>query len=175
MMAGTEVSYEIRQAVAADKPQLLRLYAELQAYECALHPNRAAPDEITETHWAFLEDLVVKQDGKIWVAESSGGEILGFLLALVEDGEPYLIKPDRRYGYVSDIAVSEKMRGKGIGQALMDTAEIHFRKLGLSQMCVGVMCANKAGRDFYMSGGFRPYEMTYEKRLDDLSLPEVTL
>lgn len=174
-MAERNTSFKIREAEAPDRPHLLPLFEELQAYECGLHPNRADPGDVAEPHWAYLENAVNRQDGKIWVAEQDDGKIVGFILALVEESEPYLIESDRRSGYVSDIVVANHARGAGIGAALMAQAEQHFRAIGLSQMLVGALCANNSARKFYERGGFCPYEMVYEKRLDNLQVPEVVL
>ena len=141
----------IREAVEADIPRLLELYAQLaldptEAYYSQLEPefNRRAFTEMAATPGIHL--LVAEDDGVV-----TGTCMLVIL--------PGLSRGISRWAVVEYVVVDEKLRSRGIGQALMD----HAAKMAEDAGCYKVMlCSNKKRPDahrFYQRIG---YEQTHE-------------
>ncbi len=93
----------LRRAEKKDCPRLLELIKELAVYE-------KAPNEVTVTLQHFKESGFGKNPvWRAFVAEN-GNEIVGFALYYIR----YSTWKGQRM-YLEDIIVTEKMRGKGIG------------------------------------------------------------
>ena len=94
-------------------------------------------------------------------------EIIGMLVAFpmyVEqnndstDTDPVLLPYEKLEEdgsfYICGVAVYEKYRGKGIGTAFMDLAELKTRELGLSKLSLIVFEQNKGAKKLYDTLGY---------------------
>lgn len=154
----------IRKVVDGDRAELEKCFAELQAFERSIEPNRAAPEAIAH---AYVDDLLRecgRADGAIFVAESSG-EIVGFVCVLARWLSSSIIYEEREHAYVTDLLVRRNFRGQGIGKLLMEAAEGHARKTGATRIRVGVLSANTAAHSLYRTLGYRDNEVVLEKLL----------
>ncbi|GAA6622650.1 GNAT family N-acetyltransferase [Scytonema sp. NUACC26] len=159
--------FTIRSAESQDRPVLVKLMELLQDTESELHPNRPSGSQIGNEHFAYLEEIVKKQNGQIYVAQSKES-IIGFVVCFVEEldeGDLHIVERERKYGYISDLYVLETMREGGVGAALMKAAENWFLDLELEVVRVGLLCSNEKAAKFYRKAGYQPYEIVYEKRL----------
>ncbi|MEG3437251.1 GNAT family N-acetyltransferase [Pannus brasiliensis CCIBt3594] len=159
----------IRNALPGDRSILVGFREALQDSEREYHPNRPPGVEIGDAHLAYLEELALERDGRIYVA-GSAGDILGFLVCFIERldaGDLHVYDREREYGYISDLYVSPRSRGRGIGTALMEAAESHFRGRGLSVIRVNTLADNRAAIEFYRAIDYGFYEITLEKRLEE--------
>ncbi len=98
----------IRKAVKEDCSRILELISELALFE-------RAPEQVTVTLEHFVESGFGKNP--VWwafVAEAEG-EVHGFALYYIR----YSTWKGQRM-FLEDLLVTEKMRGKGIGQLLFD-------------------------------------------------------
>ena len=164
-----QANFTIRTAKLEDRPALVTLMELLQDAERELHLNRPLGSEISDAHFAYLEELVREQNGQIYVAESEEG-ILGFVVCFVEkldEGDLHVVESEREYGYISDLYVVSTMRKRGVAAALMQAAEQHFLNLDLEVVRVGLLCSNEPAVRFYRKAGYQPYEILYEKRLSE--------
>lgn len=59
------------------------------------------------------------------------------------------------------------MRKRGVAAALMQAAERHFLDLDLEVVRVGLLCSNEPAAKFYRKAGYQPYEILYEKWLNE--------
>jgi ribosomal protein S18 acetylase RimI-like enzyme len=163
-----QANFTIRTAKLEDRPVLVTLMKLLQDAERELHLNRSLGSEVSDAHFAYLEELVREQNGQIYVAESKEG-ILGFVVCFVEkhdEGDLHVVESEREYSYISDLYVVSTMRKLGVAAALMQAAERHFLNIDLGVVRVGLLCSNKPAAKFYQKAGYQPYEVLYEKRLN---------
>ncbi len=156
-----------RPAQPADRPTLVEFMAELQEFERALYSNRTEGYSMAEAHLVYLEELVRLQNGQILVAEQAG-QRLGFLVCFIEtldDGDLHVVEAERRSGFISDLYVIPAARGQGVGKALLQAAEAHFRDLGLTTIQLTALFNNHTARRVYDGSGYELYEVVYAKRL----------
>ena len=59
-------------------------------------------------------------------------------------------------GYIALLAVVAEAEGKGVGQALLQTAERWTREMGFRRLSLDVFASNGRGQQFYEMAGFRP-------------------
>lgn len=127
----------IRRAVKEDCPRLLELVQELATFE-------RAPDEVTVTLDHFSESGF--GENPVWwafVAETEG-EVQAFAM--------YYIRFSTWKGqrmYLEDLIVTEKMRGKGIGQLLFEELKKEAREKQLSAIVWQVLEWNETAINFY--------------------------
>ena len=167
--ASNQVS--IRSAAAGDRPALVGLMAELQEYERRMEADRAPGPEIAEGHFAYLEGVVERQRGAIFVA-AAGAQPVGFAVCFVEaheHGDLHVLAGQRRYGFISDLFVAAPYRAQGVGARLVAAAEAHLRAQGLTSVHISFLARNVNAEAAYRRLGYSPYMVTYAKRLKTYS------
>lgn len=155
----------IRTATGADRSALRGAIVELQDYERLLHDTRLPGEQIAD---AYLDWMLRRASthGAVLVAEL-GGVFVGFAAGWIDVSENVAETPEsNRCGYVSDVCVLPPFRGRRIATQLLDAVESHLRSNGITRLRITSLAANTAAQASYTRSGFRPYEVTYEKRLD---------
>ena len=155
----------IRRYTTDDAPAVRRCIVELQEAERLIDP-RLLPGETMAT--PYLEHLLrecAECDGTILVAEVDGA-VAGFASVLARVVSEELDDPPGSYAIVTDLAVLEPMRRRGIGAALLRESERYAQAAGATELRIGVLSGNRPARDLYLASGFAPYSETLSKRLD---------
>jgi GNAT superfamily N-acetyltransferase len=88
----------------------------------------------------------------LWVAEHGKGP-QAFLLARVKQSPAFL--GAAQVGEISDLFVSEDLRGSGVGGQLVAAAMAKFRELNVHSVEVQVQEGNQAGLDFWLKQDFK--------------------
>lgn len=131
----------IREAVAADCPQMLELIKELARYE-------REPDAVTVSMSEFVDaGFGPHAVWEAFVAESAG-RIVGIALFYIR----YSTWKGRRL-YLEDIVVTESMRGKGIGKQLFEQTLSLCKTRGYHGMVWQVLDWNTPAIKFYEKYG----------------------
>jgi len=68
-------------------------------------------------------------------------------------------------GYVLQVYVEERLRRRGLGKALMGSAEEWCRKKGLFSLTLNVGSVNETAKQLYRSAGLSPRTVVMQKRL----------
>jgi ribosomal protein S18 acetylase RimI-like enzyme len=97
-------------------------------------------------------DVIATTEADLWLA-SDGGVVVGGLL-----GRAGTTRDGKRRGGVDNLVVMEARRGAGIGLRLMQTAEAHYRALGLDGMFLTVRGDNATARALYDRLGYAVIE-----------------
>ena len=127
---------------------------------------RLLPGESMAT--SYLDHLLrecAECDGTILVAEVDGA-VVGFATVLARVVSEELDEPPGSYAIVTDLAVLESMRRRGIGAALLAESEKYAKAAGATELRIGVLSQNRPARDLYLAVGFTPYTETLSKQLD---------
>jgi len=94
--------------------------------------------------------------------ETESGEptVVGFITFGYESGT-YQQSVDR--GVVENIFVTRSRRGRGVGSALLRTAEETLAENGADVVSLDVMADNAGARRFYRRHGYDPHRVTMER------------
>lgn len=135
------MDFKIRDASAGDMPQVLQLITELAIFE-----KEADAVEVT------VEDLVAHGFGTekrfhCFVAEA-GGALVGMALVY-----PRYSTWKGPIIHLEDLIVTEKMRGSGLGSALLTEVVKYGHSLGVRRICWDVLDWNEPAITFYESKG----------------------
>lgn len=137
----------------------------LNVYEHAFEPNRRTDAAVGPDYYSVLTKFVAEHDGRIFVAEGSGGQVVGWTLTIVDEEPNFVREEGRRYGLIAELFVTEHARGAGVGRALVQAAEDDFRARDIKIAMIGVMAGNARARAAYEAWGFKPNSSRLRKYL----------
>lgn len=148
------------------------LLVELEEHIASLdkdHLDRVHEDYRKKASLLALKEAQEK-DGTcfLWVEEGKAkGMIIGYIRSY--EAADYLDYTCPRMGIISELIVSEGIRGHGAGTALMRQMKDYFIKQCCKYIELDVFAYNQAAISFYQKEGFHPRMMTMIRELD---LPE---
>ena len=146
----------------ADKPVLLEFIIGLQRFEAEFESDRRLDPSYAEDQFA---DLMRNFDnGAVFIAEDEGRAV-GWVMVYETEGRAYVIAEERRQAMICELFVEPKMRGKGVGQALLAACEDWARGRGISVIHIGHLSENARASEVYDKAGYAPYVMLRRKRL----------
>jgi GNAT superfamily N-acetyltransferase len=131
-----------------------------------LHETRLPGEQIAD---GYLDWMRQRTDsaGAVLVAEV-GGAFAGFVAGWVEEAANIAETPDsHRVVLISDICVLAALRGHRLAARLMDEIGQYLRRAGVSRLHVTALAGNVSAWLSYEHAGFSPYEVLYEKLIDD--------
>jgi GNAT superfamily N-acetyltransferase len=96
----------------------------------------------------------------VFVAESEGGERLGF--ASVSSQTHFT---GECQAYIGELATDESAEGRGVGSALVEACEGWAREQGYRTIALATGAANQRALDFYHHRGYRDEDVTLVKLL----------
>jgi len=92
----------------------------------------------------YTLSVIQRPSTRSWVAVEAGAP-LGMVVMELDGGRAALLA----------VAVAERARGRGIGALLMQTAEQHARKNGVTELVLFTADSNLAALDLFLRRGFR--------------------
>lgn len=146
------------------------LLVELQRYHISLDKDkleRLHPD-FRETMADLVLEDVRNNNGKCFLAlqnDKAVGLIMGYIHPY--DRYDYLDYKCPVRGSITDFIISEKVRGKGLGNKLIKTMENYFKEVGCEYIMVDVFGYNEPGNEYYEKLGYRTRIMKKIKKIDD--------
>lgn len=149
------MEFAIRDARVEDWPQVARLLVELGR---DVHPSATTTPSFTILFGGHL----AKRETRTLVAEAKGS-VAGFLDMEFRQrlGHP------RPQAWVNDLVVTEPMRGRGIGRALLERAEELARQRGCFRMSLETAKWRDATHRFYERDGWTANGTWFVKLLDE--------
>jgi ribosomal protein S18 acetylase RimI-like enzyme len=132
----------IRSAAPGDIPSLVLLF---EAYR-AFYRQPPAPGAAAN----FLQERIENRDAEIFVAESDGGELAGFVQLYPLFSSTRM----KRLWLLNDLYVAPAYRGKGISVLLIDKAKELCRQSGSAGMMLETAKTNDIGNQLYPRAGF---------------------
>jgi ribosomal protein S18 acetylase RimI-like enzyme len=155
---------QIRKFLPSDTRQVEHCFLELQSFERSIEDNRVEGDSISAAYIKHLLDDCSKWDGCILVAEQNG-QVVGFVCVLAKFDTQDMIEAHTIQAYVTDLVVTSKMRGHGIGWKLLQEAKTFAKQRGASILRLNVLAGNGTARALYTKAGFRELEIKLIKPL----------
>jgi ribosomal protein S18 acetylase RimI-like enzyme len=156
------MSIHLRRARATDMPQVKKLAAETAWKDIPETQRKLLNRKKWNKHMVeVLENILKRENIETFIAEDERHRRVGHVL-VGQNSNPMI---GLTIGFIYDIYVEEKFRGKGIGKLLMDKAEGYCRKRGYSRIALGVSTANDSAVRLYNRTGFKPERMTMAKEI----------
>jgi GNAT superfamily N-acetyltransferase len=162
VVASATNPFTIRRATAKDVRSLAGLWREMMEFHRTIHPAFQFGPEAQKSIERHLLDTIRSTGGRIFVADADG-EIVGYTLGEIQDRKP--IYPAGRYGFVSDLVVTEAWRRRGVGRLLVTTILDWFHQYGVTAIELFVLESNPVSTAFWESMGFRHYLRLLRKDL----------
>jgi GNAT superfamily N-acetyltransferase len=137
------MSIIIRDAIRQDVPAMFELIKELALYE-------NAPEQVTNTVDQMYLDGFSESPSFGTIVSEVDGEIVGMALYYYR----YSTWKGKRL-YLEDLIVSETMRGKGLGEKLLDATIEKARQTACTGLMWQVLDWNEPAINFYKKFGAR--------------------
>lgn len=123
------------------------------------------PDLYCNTDCPFPKDFFLEciQEKNLFVAKLSGA-VVGILRFVVwESGGPGNVK--RKVMRIDNIAVDEKLRGRGIGKAMMEDVHALAKVYGCDEIVLSVYPQNDSAVAFYQKCGFTIRSINMQRKV----------
>lgn len=127
------------------------LWCKLNNYHLSIGMHFQTDDSSVEA-WLDSFTRTLGRFSFLWVAEQEG-QVSAFLLGRLKKTPAYL--GGVMVGEISDLYVSDDLRGQGIGKQLVSTAMQHFKNQSIHSVEVQIMSQNESGLAFWNSLGFQ--------------------
>ena len=124
-----------------------------------------APAAAAERLVAEHREVVLADPNTSFLVAEEQGEVLGFLHAQIEQGDP--IYALERYGTIVDLFVLELRRGEGIGEQLLQSCLEWFRSLNLQEYRVSTPVHTPEAQRFLEKHGALPLFVVQAAPLGD--------
>ena len=147
-----------------DRDALRGCAIELQDFERQLDPRIPPGERIADRYLDLMFRRCDEFDGVVLVAEANGS-VIGFVSVWTRYRSSEPNDDPAENGLVSDLFVSAKHRGGGVGRALLRAAEERARQAGADTLRLWVKAGNSAALSLYSAQGFEQSEIYLEKRL----------
>lgn len=144
----------IRRARASEIDKLVDLWYELINDHLKFEDRLKLSDNCREEYKNYISYHIINPDAFIFVAENKG-EVVGYCLSYKIENLP-MLKPDF-LGYISDISITDKFKGKGVGTLLIDKAKDWFLSENIKIIQLQVYDKNEMGKKFWEKTGFKPF------------------
>jgi GNAT superfamily N-acetyltransferase len=136
----------------------------LQDFEAAFEPDRRRDPDFAVEHWRDLQHICSEKHGTMLIAEDAGKPV-GWAFAHDHKAEVFVVKPERRHGYLAELYVVPQARGKGLGRALIEGCEAWAREREHRLLIVGLLAKNPSAIRAYEGAGYAPYGISMRRYL----------
>ena len=135
------------------------LLVELEEYILSIDK-----DELDQLHQEYRDKMAVldlkeirKNNGKCFLSIDNN-QVVGLIMGMIIkfDKYDYLDYKCPKEGEITELIVSSKIRGNGIGKALIKEMEEYFKSVGCEYVLVDVFAYNENAIKFYDKEGYHP-------------------
>ena len=151
---------KIREANHSDLPEIIGLWKEFMDFHRDLDSFYKRSQDGPSNFRKHLESQLESEDDALLIAEVSG-KTIGYIKIGISQYPP--VFEMEKYGLISDVAVAEQYRRKGIGEALYEQAMVWFKDKSIERVELRVANVNPVAQGFWKKMGFIPYMTTMFK------------
>lgn len=149
------VSVTVRPLEPDDLPDVKAIFAQSVAHHAALDPLFAKTPDAPETWGDYVLGLSHDTpEARVLVALTEGGAV-GYVIGRVTELPP--IYPNRRIGFVSNIAVDADHRRLGVGRALFEALRAWFVEQAVDHIELNVATSNPLSMGYWAAMGGRAH------------------
>ena len=145
---------KIRKANRKDIPDIIKLWCEFMDFHEKYDSYYMRSPRGHLKFKKFIDNQISSRKSLVLVAISEN-IICGYLLAMIENKSP--VFKVRRYGLISDVAVSSIFRREGIGEKLCLESYEWFKKHKINRIELNVATTNPVSMNFWSKLGFNSY------------------
>jgi len=155
----------IRKAGESDLPGIARLKSRLDRLHRLL--GLWPPEGDRRQQLLRYRKLVRQPVSRLFVAERSSHDVVGYLTAFVENRNCDQ-KEFRRIGVIGETFVQERYRNRGIGTSLVGAAMRFFSSEGIRNVSLRNAVGNESANRFWGRLGFNPVLYTRTATLEEI-------
>ncbi|MBN2348052.1 MAG: GNAT family N-acetyltransferase [Bacteroidales bacterium] len=137
---------------------ITEIWIELMNYHNDLNDFFAIKENGPVIFKNYIESLMDSENHMICIAIDKKNRITGYALAEIAEHPPVL--KNTRHCVLSDIAVSQKFRHKGIGKQIMEYVINWAKKKDTHRIELQVLEHNHSSIEFYRNRGFETFMQT---------------
>lgn len=153
----------IRRARKDDQEALAVFWLRFLEEQSSLDPRFGIAEDALERWMNDFSHWLHDERRRILVAERAEA-VVGFVTA--QRWVPPPIYAETVEVYIDELFVVPEMRGKGVGERLVDAVRRWAETLRADRLRMGVLAANGAGRRFWERQQGRPFSVTYTIELE---------
>lgn len=152
------MAFHVRLATFHDYPAVAAIGEESQNLHAQAHPEtfNQHTSGFTEEH---IRALIQGEHTSVYVAEEDE-HVVGYALLNIHPLVYFDIFKPQLIAEISDIAVSDALRGKGVGYLLFEAAKTWAKSKGAQRLELNVWEFNKDAQAFYERQGMRTLHRT---------------
>ena len=130
-------------------------------------------DNLDRLHYEYRDkmaiidlDEVKKNNGKCYLYVENN-KAIGLIMGIITEYSDYdyLDYKCPKRGEIIELIVTNKIRSKGIGQALINRMEDYFKSVGCEYIIVDVFAYNDIGKKFYTKNNYHTRMETMIKKI----------
>jgi len=149
----TDSAGVIRRAAPEDIESMVRLWREMWEFHAPLDPRFEVTAAADLVMGKWFEETLQNDRAALFVLEPGPGAVEGYCHAMILENPPLV--PWQYYGYVSEIAVRDRRKGKGT--RLLEAAHAWFREKRLPYAEVNVSVRNALAGRFWRKQGYTEF------------------
>ncbi len=150
----------IRRATLEDVPAVAEMWKELMDWLAQYDGQYQRTPDGHEAVSGVIADCINANNSAVFMAEI-GKTVVGYCICHVGKYPSWTTYAGRRNASISDMAVTQKARRKGIGAGLLAAAKEWFATHNVRHIKVmSIHAQNEAAMSFWRSMGFRPSSET---------------
>lgn len=155
----------IRKASLKDVSEIVNLWRKLMEYHdkfkvCQIFNKRK--QNAGKNFYGFVKKNIKSRNGLVLVAEDNG-KIIAYNINYIKNNIP--IFKIEKIGYISDLFIDKKYRGKGISSEFRKKAIKWFKSKKIKTMEIAAYPMNKRAVSIYRKWNFKDYHLILRKKL----------
>jgi ribosomal protein S18 acetylase RimI-like enzyme len=152
--------FRVREAEPSDL-QTVKFLDKKTVWEQMEKEERDLIEDFDRYHDEFWRRMTQSKGTAFHVAVDSQGGVVGMVWLSISERISGV-----KFGWIHDITVDEKFRGRGIGRMLLQHAVEHFKAIGIRMIGLMALVDNQPARELYAKEGFHDYSVYMLRTLE---------